>query len=289
MDFRKILLVLCVFCAFSSSYSQNLYIDLYGGAMNYGGDLQAKSFTLQRANLAAGLGLTYELTPHIAVSGAFIHGKFDAADKITYPAVASRNLSFSTDLNEGSVRFEAQLFAPDKIKITPYAFAGVAVYSFNPYAYDSLGKKIFLQPLSTEGQGLPEYPDRKPYSLTQFAIPFGFGLKYSFSNDVKIGAELNFRKLFTDYLDDVSTTYPDTALLSQAFGPYSPYFSFRGDELKPPAAFHLNAQRGSPKYNDNFYSVTFKLSFSLGTKKERGMSSGVSKKLLRQSNCPRNL
>jgi hypothetical protein len=60
--------------------------------------------------------------------------------------------------------------------------------------------------LSTEGQGI--YPDKKPYSLWQPTIPFGGGVKFAITENLRIGFEIGLRKLFTDYLDDVSTSYP---------------------------------------------------------------------------------
>src|SRR5690606_13448162 len=78
--------------------------------------------------------------------------------------------------------------------------------------------KVFLKPLSTEGQGLPQYPDRKPYKLTQFAIPFGAGVKFRVSRNTVLAYEVGLRKIFTDYLDDVSTTYVDQATLLQERG-----------------------------------------------------------------------
>lgn len=285
---KKVVLLLTSFSFIFCAFSQNLDLNIYGGVMNYGGDLQAKGFTLKQSNLTMGIGLAYKLHPQVAISATYLYGKIEADDKITNPSLANRNLSFTSSINEGSLRLEGDLWAvPEQKKFTPYAFAGVSVYSFNPYAYDSTGKQVFLQPLGTEGQGLVQYPDRKPYSLTQFAIPFGVGFKYALSPQVNVGAELSFRKLFTDYLDDVSTTYADTALLAAAHGPYSPYFSFRGDELKPPQDFTINAQRGNPKFNDNFYSVAIKLSFSLGNNNGGTIQSGNSKNILRQSGCPK--
>jgi hypothetical protein len=46
-------------------------------------------------------------------------------------------------------------------------------------------------------------------------MPFGFGGKFSISKRFAIGIEWGFRKLFTDYLDDVSTTYADARLLGK--------------------------------------------------------------------------
>ncbi len=63
-------------------------------------------------------------------------------------------------------------------KVTPYLFGGISVFYFNPYATDPAGDKVYLRPLSTEGEGLPMYPDRKEYSLVNMAFPFGGGFKF---------------------------------------------------------------------------------------------------------------
>ena len=48
-----------------------------------------------------------------------------------------------------------------KGKFRPYGIIGVGVYHFNPKTQDKNGNWVALQPLHTEGQGFPEYPDRK--------------------------------------------------------------------------------------------------------------------------------
>jgi hypothetical protein len=112
---------------------------------------------------------------------------------------------------------EFNVFNLYNIKWTPYFFGGLAVFRFNPYAFDENGEKVFLKPLSTEGQGLDGY-NTKPYGLTQFALPAGFGLKYAFDDRVRLGFEVGLRKTFTDYLDDVSTNYADPNDLLAAKG-----------------------------------------------------------------------
>ena len=141
---------------------------------------------------------------------------------------------------------------------SPYIFGGLAVFHFNPYTYDQQNNKVFLKPLSTEGQGLPGY--EKPYSLTQLALPFGGGIKYNISDNFRIALEVGLRKLFTDYLDDVSTNYPDLNLLR----PRAAYLSYRGDELKPPVPFPgEGAIRGNPKVKDNYYLLMIRVSYRL--------------------------
>ena len=48
-----------------------------------------------------------------------------------------------------------------------------------------------------------------PTNKAQFVIPFGFGLKFKFSHRFMFAFEYGIRRTFTDYIDDVSTSYPD--------------------------------------------------------------------------------
>ncbi|MGL1572121.1 hypothetical protein ACSTHY_00040, partial [Vibrio parahaemolyticus] len=59
----------------------------------------------------------------------------------------------------------------------------------------------------------PSYPDRKQYSLFNLEIPIGAGIKYAINENVNVYFEFAFRKLFTNYLDDVSNTYPDKNII----------------------------------------------------------------------------
>jgi hypothetical protein len=148
---------------------------------------------------------------------------------------------------------------------SPYLFGGIAVYHYNPYTFDQRGNKIFLQPLGTEGQGLPGY-DRGLYNLTQLAIPFGGGIKYAISDKVQLGLEVGLRKLFTDYLDDVSGNYADEKDLLNGRGQEAVDISYRGDERINGTATYptKGTQRGSPKYKDYYYFTGLHLSFRLG-------------------------
>src|SRR5690606_31943635 len=77
-------------------------------------------------------------------------------------------------------------------------FAGLGVFYFNPQADIGNGYEA-LKPIQTEG---------KKYPRVQPNIPFGLGLKWGVGKRVGIGLEWGPRRTFTDYLDDVSGTYP---------------------------------------------------------------------------------
>ena len=91
-------------------------------------------------------------------------------------------------------------------RFSPYVFAGVSVFNHNPRAFYN-GQWIDLQPLGTEGQGTTAFPERDPYGLTQVGVPMGGGVRIALTEKWTLGAEVKFTKTFTDYLDDVSTTY----------------------------------------------------------------------------------
>jgi len=287
--FGKLVLAIISILLIGKVQAQRIYIHLDGGAVNYGGDLQDKLFTLSQANSLFGGGLHYKVSNIISLEANFSVGKLAASDaKNDKIGFVRRNLSFYSSIAEGSLMLHANLRnVPGNAKFTPYVAAGLAIFHYNPYAYTVTGQKVYLQPLGTEGQGLPQYADRKPYSLTQLAIPFGGGLKYALTDNFMIGAEISFRKLFTDHLDDVSSLrYADTALLRMARGTLAAKMSFRSDETNNPLDFTANIQRGNPSRNDAYYSVIFKLYIGLDALFGSNNNNGFSKRMRQQSNCP---
>ena len=281
---KRIIITASAFFISGAIYSQKLFFSIAGGMINYGGDLQAKLFTFNQSNSGFSAGASYKLSNHFYVSASFTRGKLSASDAKSHLEDFKRNLSFYSNLSEGSLTVEADLKDLSVTKFTTYMLGGIALYHFNPYTFDPSGNKVYLQPLGTEGQGLPQYPDKKIYKLTQFAIPFGGGIKYALSDRLIIGAELIFRTLFTDYLDDVSGNYADTAILRNARGPLAAKLSFRGDELHPPIGFSINDRRGNPNRKDAYYTCLIKLSFSFGDLDLSNNS--YLRKMRRQAGCP---
>jgi hypothetical protein len=230
-------------------------VNVFGGFANYIGDLQSSPYTTQQAHLAGGIGLEYDLTQHFSLLSNITFGKVGASDEYSSQAdLRARNLSFETDISELNLLAEYNLLSLRSHKFTPYAFAGIAVYHFNPYAFDTTGKKVYLRPLSTEGEGLPQYPNAHPYDLTQLAIPFGGGIKFRISDQIVLAYEIGLRKLFTDYLDDVSGRYVDPNVLLAARGPEAVEMAYRGNELEGGAAYPpAGTVRGNPKAKDWYY------------------------------------
>lgn len=264
----KKFLLLAIFTLALSFVHAQFHVNLFGGFSNYFGDLQSKAYTTQQSHAALGAGIQYDLTGHLSLLTNITYGRVGAADSYNeQPDLKARNLSFQSQLFEWNVLGEYNLFDLNDHKFTPYIFAGLAIYHFNPYAYDSNGRRVDLKPLSTEGEGLTQYPDRKPYALTQLAIPFGGGVKFRVSDHVVLAYEIGLRKLFTDYLDDVSSRYVDPAILLNAKGPEAVQMAYRGNQIKggpdyPPAG----TVRGNPGHKDWYYFSGLRVSIDLDTK-----------------------
>jgi hypothetical protein len=150
-------------------------------------------------------------------AGGFIGSLYGNDALNTNVFMRTRNLAFSSPLWEGSFGFEFNFFpyeiGSEKFPATFYVFGGIGAFGFNPKAYYE-GEEMSLRNLTTEGQELST-SETKKYAPVQVCLPFGFGGKLSFSKRFAVGIEWGFRKLFTDYLDDVSTNYADARLLAK--------------------------------------------------------------------------
>ena len=96
-------------------------------------------------------------------------------------------------------------------------------------------------------------------------IPFGGGVKYALSDRINIGFEILHRFTNTDYLDDVSKTYPDAAVF-----PLNPDGSPSDGFLLYDRSYELGdtigikgRQRGNSKQKDQFVTAMFHISFNL--------------------------
>lgn len=257
--------------------SSSLEFGIIGGFSHYSGDLTQSFF--ETRGFKPSVGLITRYTPHdrftFRLSGQW--GGMQAADSwyTDNDSLLRRNLDFVSVLWDFSGIAEWNLKTLDPRKksgVIPYVFSGISVFKFNPMAqfiydpsspylsapygsnYRSLESRhkewVFLQPLSTEGQQTTEFNERKRYSLTQLAIPLGAGLKFKLDPKWSLGIEYGTRITFTDYLDDVSTTYVEPALLEGAYGPMS---AAMGDRSKPLNTGTIDVvNRGNTNNNDHY-------------------------------------
>ena len=260
----KSCLILLLFIA-PSTFAQKWDVEVMGGVSGYNGDLTEHAFSYRTAGPAAGINVKYNFNNEFVVLRAGLTwANISGNDKYNKEAdLKNRNLSFKTTIWEASLCAEVNIFEPEYYSVYPYLFAGVGVFRYNPYAYDNDHVKQYLQPLGTEGQGLDGYPDRKPYSLTQFCLPFGGGMKVKLSESIDLVYEMGGRFLFTDYLDDVSKTYVNSEALMANSKPKSVELAYRQTDSPYPTE---GSVRGNPKVKDWYFVSGMKLVFKLGRK-----------------------
>ena len=247
-------------------------LGIFAGTMHYQGDLDDNGFDwwnvfvagannnvgnpLKLIRPSLGVNFIYKFHPNMFVDLRFHQGWVGADDKNeTDPFRIRRNLNFSTHITEFAALLGYEFYKNERRfvfrkPVSPFIFAGVAVFNFNPkglpddrwfeinddvtQTLNSLGvkkgEKRALHPLGTEGQYLNDpdgiYPD--PYSLTQISIPVGAGVRIALKKRLDLYFTVGLRKTFTDYLDDVSAQlYPDPIALMQSQYPEAALFSDR--------------------------------------------------------------
>lgn len=259
---------LCLFIllfAVNPCFGQNGWqLEIMPGIAAYRGDLTQSAFPLKTIGPSVALNLKYDQGDMIVFRAGVAFGKIHAYDKDNKKeSVRARNLSFHSLVWEANICAEVNILDPESFVSYPYMFLGFGAFRFDPYAYDNSNNKQYLWQLRTEGQGLPEYPNKKVYNKTQLCVPFGGGWKYRLNEKYMLGFELGVRFLFTDYLDDVSGTYPSEAALLSHISPKAVEMSFR--QSPNPGEGEV---RGNPDTKDMYIFAGFKLTYSLAKSKK---------------------
>jgi hypothetical protein len=242
-----------------STTGKNFDVGIFLGGSYYVGDLNPAGHLNRFTRPAAGAFYRINFNPRISAKAFAAYGVIEADDLYSMNAEhRNRNLSFKSNLYEFSVQGEFN-FLPYSTgskklsKISPYVFLGVGLFHFEPKAYYQSSWHS-LQPLGTEGQGLTT-TTKKTYSLTQFSIPFGVGIKFNTSKRIGMGLEWGLRKTFTDYIDDVSGKFMDPFLIASENGSTAGFLSDRSLSVE---GTNIGKQRGNPKTKDwySFIGVT---------------------------------
>ncbi len=131
-----------------------------------------------------------------------------------------------------------------------------------------------LQDAGTEGQSNPDISGRKKYRLNQFAVPIGMGFKYWIAGQWTAGAEIVYRKTFTDYIDDISDTYVDDFLLDPTTADLADRSPDAGNTLG-----RADKQRGFSFNDDDYVFASVVITYTLKQVACPYAGNGVSGKL----------
>ncbi len=218
-----------------TSRAQTLEVGVFGGGSYYLGDLNP-TLHFNQTQFAFGGLARYNANNRWAFKLSYTRAKVQGDDTRTQ-AVDNRELNFKSVIHD--VAFVAEFNFWDyftgskKSNYAPYIFAGVGMFTYNP---TTLGG-VALRPLGTEGQNVG-FDGRSQYGSIGLAFPFGIGFKYSVSERVGLTFDWSMRKTFTDYIDDVSTTYADNP-----------------DEIADPTQSHSAGMQRGDRTKDDWYGI----------------------------------
>ncbi len=260
MPKRTIIFLVTVLLSFYSS-AQNWEIGLMGGASTYRGDL-SPYITPSEIHPAVGIYIKKNMSQFFSFNMGLNQGKISGDDN-NFKNLEKRNLSFQSNITELSGTFEFNFFPflkglkPDQF--TPFVFSGLSVFKFNPVTKFE-GQTFELAKYNTEGQTITEdAPD--DYSLYQPSVPIGGGIKVRLGNRLNLGLKVGYRATFFDFLDDVSTNYPDKENLAQE----STTAVNLSDRSKGEDQYYAKKgkRRGDPQNNDWYIFTGLTLSYHI--------------------------
>lgn len=266
------------------AFAQKSELGLMAGVSYYNGEINRKT-QFKLPGFAFGAFYRYNFNDHFSTKLCFLYGTVQGADSLSANVEQlQRNLSFRSVVAEFSAQLEIN-FLPfvagdSKTPFTPYIFAGFGIFKFNPKAYVDAGTYQInginytvanggyyaLMPLGTEGQGTTGYPDRKKYSLTSFSVPFGLGFKFNIANGFGFGVEWGMRPTFTDYLDDVSSTYAEPIVLRAE---YTDVAAVLSDRSKESTESNVGRQRGNSTNTDWYSFAVASLTYRFKSKQPK--------------------
>ena len=239
-----------------------------GGGSGSGIDYSMKDMDREATGKGVQGGFKFRFSKYFATKTEISFFEIKGNDAFSENAKRkARNLNFISNNLEFSQRLEfiflAQEFNGSFYRLTSkprrkgsnfqlYTFTGLGFSTFNPKTNYN-GTLVELRPLRTEGQV-------KPYSKATFIMPFGFGLRLGISKDIRIGLEATCFKTATDYMDDVSTFYPEQGVLTD------PIAQSLSNPSLDPMQFLPGSRRGDLNQKDAYYRLSASLIFNLGSR-----------------------
>ena len=280
---KKFFILSCALCFFTQYIHAQNYktttseIGFSIGVANYLGDLSPNGNTffgeIQAKAFRPAFGLFYRSNFHkflsfrTGINVAQLYGNDNFAEEGSEKY--ERNLHLRFNIVDAQMMLEWNIllyqFGNKRMKFTPFIGAGIGGFYFNPKA-ELNNSWVNLQALGTEGQGLAEYPNRTKYSKLAFNIPTAIGFKLNLGRQFAIGAEFQYKLTFTDYIDDVSTVYPNFDYYSnnyiQAIADEAIALSYRGNDTDINS--NIEQKRGDSSNNDSYFFVMINFSYKLG-------------------------
>ncbi len=247
----------------SALISANTFLSDLGGK-NGDATHDFRDIDYNETNLAIGGGLSYHFKFGLSLNLNNFYTRLTASDANTVSSRTNRMITVRTDLIESNLSLQYTLPKTAGILYGTYFNIGSGIAFYEPKA--TYKRRYYkLRDLGTEGQLID--PNKSIYKKYAFVVPFGFGKNFYFGNRNSVAIDFSFRKSFSDYLDDVSTTYHDRSEILAKSGVAAAYFSDPSFDT-----FGKNKSgsiRGNPKHNDTYFLVGLKLNLKLNSSYRR--------------------
>ncbi|PWJ60189.1 outer membrane protein with beta-barrel domain [Dyadobacter jejuensis] len=264
MKYRILFTIIFTLSAISQSFSQGYsksgqrYVQPFGqmsltvglGVAYYMGDLR-DGIDMKHLGLgpSISLGGQFRLSENFSARGEFRYYQVKADQQ--YSKNYQNNLSFRTRNPDINLGIQADLFGYNRhAPINPYLFAGVGATFMTPKA--KLGDNWYsLAPLMTENE---------KYNRLPLVFTGGIGVSVKTTDKLSLGLELCNNFVNSDYLDDVSTTYPDPDALASDL---ARQLSDRSPEIGLPPRM-VGGLRGGAAVKDSYLFFQFRAQYMLG-------------------------
>ena len=278
---KKIIFVLFIVLLSFSSKAQWLWdYGISAGASNYLGDIGGKEKTrrdfvadlkLAETRYNVGLFVRYKFRPKLSLKLAFDYLRLQGDDKLSSnPGRHFRNFNFRNDIFDLAFTGEYFFYENNDLGNTyrykngfrAYVFGGVGGFYTNPKSLYQ-GEWVKLRDYQTEGYA---------YKSIVLNIPMGVGFYFTFDKKHRLGFEANYRKTFTDYIDDISGNYPDKPSDAYTQGLILRTNELPASEISDNPGAYLShtwgAKRGDKTHKDAYMTLSLSYSYVI-----RGKSS----------------
>ena len=244
-------------------FSQKGYeVGVLAGASWYVGDLNP-NYGLKTPEPTLQLLGRYNFNTRTSLRMDIAAGRLAGRDSLSEnPFQQARNLSFRSEYIESSINLEFNFFnyvhGSRNQYFTPYIYGGFGFVYNNPKA--KLNDEWYgLRDLGTEGQRIGD-----EYSRIAPMLSYGMGFKMDFNYEWSLNVELAARQMFSDYLDDVSTVYPNMTELEMNRSPIAVALSDRSAERGIEPIGQQGRQRGVSGDKDSYYSIRIGVVYYIG-------------------------
>lgn len=225
------------------------------GVTRYVGDLNERS-NLAHLQLGTALNVAaaYRYSPQLTFRAEAQFYYIRGTQQNTH--LAYNNLSFRSVNPDIWAGIQWDFWRADNRNhtIIPYALAGMGLTYLTPKTIYK-GQTISLAPLHTEGVS---------YTRLPVILRYGLGVPIAATERFKFHLEGAYTHVFSDYVDDVSTVYPDRSGMEPLAAALSDRRFEFGQILNP-----TGAKRGNPDKRDGYFILSARLIFVLITPSQR--------------------